>query len=86
MQIRQTGGPEVLNWTAVDVGEPGGCDGTAERDPQGGGRHQAGGERRESAQFSGGARGDRAAKQGGVGRTAVDAEVAAGPGSSVPRI
>jgi NADPH2:quinone reductase len=22
MQIRQTGGPEVLNWTAVDVGEP----------------------------------------------------------------
>jgi NADPH:quinone reductase len=23
MQIRQTGGPEVLNWTAVDVGEPG---------------------------------------------------------------
>jgi NADPH:quinone reductase len=23
MQIRQTGGPEALNWTAVDVGEPG---------------------------------------------------------------
>src|SRR6266478_2104383 len=23
MQIRQTGGPEVLTWTAVDVGEPG---------------------------------------------------------------
>src|SRR5450631_1074684 len=23
MQIRQTGGPEVLNWTGVDVGEPG---------------------------------------------------------------
>ena len=23
MQIRQTCGPEVLNWTAVDVGEPG---------------------------------------------------------------
>jgi NADPH:quinone reductase-like Zn-dependent oxidoreductase len=23
MQIRQMGGPEVLNWTAVDVGEPG---------------------------------------------------------------
>src|ERR1700704_1956198 len=23
IQIRQTGGPEVLNWTAVDVGEPG---------------------------------------------------------------
>src|SRR6202140_1811108 len=23
MQIRQTGGPEVLNWTAVDVGETG---------------------------------------------------------------
>jgi NADPH:quinone reductase-like Zn-dependent oxidoreductase len=23
MQIRQTGGPEVLNWTTVDVGEPG---------------------------------------------------------------
>ena len=23
MQIPQTGGPEVLNWTAVDVGEPG---------------------------------------------------------------
>ena len=23
VQIRQTGGPEVLNWTAVDVGEPG---------------------------------------------------------------
>src|SRR5271165_3396462 len=23
MQIRQTGGPEVLNWTAVDVAEPG---------------------------------------------------------------
>jgi NADPH:quinone reductase-like Zn-dependent oxidoreductase len=23
MQIRQTGGPGVLNWTAVDVGEPG---------------------------------------------------------------
>ena len=23
MQIRQTGGPEVLNWTAIDVGEPG---------------------------------------------------------------
>src|SRR5882762_7131065 len=23
MQIRQTGGPEVLNWTAVDVGKPG---------------------------------------------------------------
>jgi len=23
MQIRRTGGPEVLNWTAVDVGEPG---------------------------------------------------------------
>jgi NADPH:quinone reductase len=23
MQIRQTGGPEILNWTAVDVGEPG---------------------------------------------------------------
>jgi NADPH2:quinone reductase len=22
MQIRQTGGPEVLNWTEVDVGEP----------------------------------------------------------------
>jgi NADPH2:quinone reductase len=22
-QIRKTGGPEVLNWTAVDVGEPG---------------------------------------------------------------
>jgi NADPH:quinone reductase len=22
MQIRQTGGPEVLNWTAVDVGKP----------------------------------------------------------------
>jgi NADPH:quinone reductase len=22
MQIRQTGGPEVLNWTAVDVGGP----------------------------------------------------------------
>ena len=22
-QIRQRGGPEVLNWTAVDVGEPG---------------------------------------------------------------
>jgi NADPH:quinone reductase-like Zn-dependent oxidoreductase len=23
IQIRQTGGPEILNWTAVDVGEPG---------------------------------------------------------------
>src|ERR1700693_6261458 len=23
IQIRQTGGPEVLNWTAVDAGEPG---------------------------------------------------------------
>jgi NADPH:quinone reductase-like Zn-dependent oxidoreductase len=23
IQIRQTGGPEVLNWTTVDVGEPG---------------------------------------------------------------
>jgi NADPH:quinone reductase-like Zn-dependent oxidoreductase len=23
MQIRRKGGPEVLNWTAVDVGEPG---------------------------------------------------------------
>ena len=23
MQIRQTSGPEVLNWTAVDLGEPG---------------------------------------------------------------
>ena len=23
IQIRQTGGPEVLNWTAVDVGKPG---------------------------------------------------------------
>ena len=23
MQIRQTGGPEVLNWIAVDVGESG---------------------------------------------------------------
>lgn len=23
IQIRQTGGPEVLNWTSVDVGEPG---------------------------------------------------------------
>src|SRR5258708_36104216 len=23
IQVRQTGGPEVLNWTAVDVGEPG---------------------------------------------------------------
>jgi hypothetical protein len=23
MQIRQTGGHEVLNWTAIDVGEPG---------------------------------------------------------------
>jgi len=23
IQIRQTGGPEVLNWTAVDIGEPG---------------------------------------------------------------
>jgi hypothetical protein len=23
MQIRQTGAPEVLNWVAVDVGEPG---------------------------------------------------------------
>jgi NADPH2:quinone reductase len=23
IQIPQTGGPEVLNWTAVDVGEPG---------------------------------------------------------------
>jgi hypothetical protein len=23
IQIRQTGGPEVLRWTAVDVGEPG---------------------------------------------------------------
>jgi NADPH:quinone reductase-like Zn-dependent oxidoreductase len=23
IQIRQTGGPEVLNWTVVDVGEPG---------------------------------------------------------------
>src|SRR6201984_3108589 len=23
IQMRQTGGPEVLNWTAVDVGEPG---------------------------------------------------------------
>src|ERR1700719_2106986 len=23
IQIRQTGAPEVLNWTAVDVGEPG---------------------------------------------------------------
>ena len=23
IQIRQTGGPEVLKWTAVDVGEPG---------------------------------------------------------------
>jgi NADPH2:quinone reductase len=23
MQMRQMGGPEVLNWTAVDVGEPG---------------------------------------------------------------
>jgi len=23
VQIRQTGGPEVLNWTAVDIGEPG---------------------------------------------------------------
>jgi hypothetical protein len=22
MQIRQTGGPEVLNWTAVEAGEP----------------------------------------------------------------
>jgi NADPH2:quinone reductase len=22
IQIRQTGGPEVLNWKAVDVGEP----------------------------------------------------------------
>jgi hypothetical protein len=25
MQIRQTSGPEVLNWTALDVGEPGSC-------------------------------------------------------------
>ena len=23
IQIRQTGGPEVLNWTLVEVGEPG---------------------------------------------------------------
>jgi NADPH2:quinone reductase len=23
IQIRQTGGPEVLNWTTADVGEPG---------------------------------------------------------------
>ena len=23
MQVHQTGGPEVLNWTAIDVGEPG---------------------------------------------------------------
>ncbi len=23
IQIRQTSGPEALNWTAVDVGEPG---------------------------------------------------------------
>jgi len=23
MQVRQTGGPEVLSWTAVDIGEPG---------------------------------------------------------------
>ena len=23
IQIRQTGGPEVLNWSTVDVGEPG---------------------------------------------------------------
>jgi NADPH2:quinone reductase len=23
IQVRQTGGPEVLNWTAIDVGEPG---------------------------------------------------------------
>jgi len=23
IQIQRTGGPEVLNWTAVDVGEPG---------------------------------------------------------------
>jgi len=23
IQMHQTGGPEVLNWTAVDVGEPG---------------------------------------------------------------
>ena len=23
IQIRQTGGPEVLNWTALAVGEPG---------------------------------------------------------------
>jgi NADPH2:quinone reductase len=23
MQIRQTGGPEVLNWTPIEVGEPG---------------------------------------------------------------
>jgi NADPH:quinone reductase len=23
IQIRQTGGPEVLSWTTVDVGEPG---------------------------------------------------------------
>jgi hypothetical protein len=22
IQMRQTGGPEVLSWTAVDVGEP----------------------------------------------------------------
>jgi hypothetical protein len=26
MQIRQTGGPEVLNWTAADVGEPDAAD------------------------------------------------------------
>ena len=23
IQIRQTGGPEVLNWTPIDAGEPG---------------------------------------------------------------
>ena len=23
IQIRQTGGPEVLNWTSIEVGEPG---------------------------------------------------------------
>jgi NADPH2:quinone reductase len=23
IQIRQTGGPEVLNWTPIEVGEPG---------------------------------------------------------------
>ena len=23
IQIRQTGGPEVLNWTPIEIGEPG---------------------------------------------------------------